>query len=174
MERQANAIDAGDQAPTLTLFWDRDIPSDGDGIRGTYGYYSASQFQTSGDVSSTAIAVFLQDRWTPTDRLTIHGGLRAEREQLPSYRRENSGITFGFGDKLAPRLGASWDLKGNGRWLASAHWGLYYDLVKLYLAREAFGANNHGQSRFTLDTSDWPSLSCTGATPGELVCRYAG
>lgn len=176
VERQTNSVDAGDRAPTLSLQWDRATTQFGPNGRGAFGYYVATLFQTLGDVSSTAIAGFLQDRWTVHDRVTLHVGVRAENEHLPSYLEGNPGISFGFGDKLAPRVGAAWDVTGDGRWLVSSHWGLYHDLTKLTLARLTFGADHFYQTSFTLDTADWPSLSCTGPSealscPGEFLGR---
>ena len=178
IERQANSIDAGDRAPSLSLQWDRDASRVGfdEGTRGPFGYYVATLFQTLGEVSSTAVAGFLQDRWIVHDRITLQLGLRAESEHLPSYLDGNPGISFGFGDKLAPRLGAAWDATGDGRWLVSFHWGLYHDLTKLFLPRITFSADHFYQTYFTLDTPDWRSLSCTGAAenlscPGTYLGR---
>ena len=37
------------------------------------------------------------------DKLTVNYGVRLDQTNIPSYRAENPGIKFGFGDKIAPR-----------------------------------------------------------------------
>ena len=41
------------------------------------------------------------------------------------------GVEWGFGKKLAPRVGFAYDLKGDGRWKAYGSWGIFYDIFKL-------------------------------------------
>ncbi|HYP49323.1 MAG TPA: TonB-dependent receptor, partial [Pyrinomonadaceae bacterium] len=43
------------------------------------------QFQTVGQASNTAHTLFVQDKWQPTDRLTLNLGVRAESEKIPSF-----------------------------------------------------------------------------------------
>ena len=53
-------------------------------------------------------------------RLTVNAGARLEHEFMPPYQRVVNGrevanpIDFGWGDKIAPRLGAAWDVTGSG------------------------------------------------------------
>ena len=75
-------------------------------------------------------------------------------------------IRFGFGDKLAPRLGASYDVRGDGRFKVFGSWGRYFDWTKYELARGGFGGDIwHVQYR-SLDTTDAFSLSGTNL-PGR-------
>lgn len=115
----------------------RDIPS----TPGAIGSGKLSTFRTTGDVSGTNHAIYIQDRWQPTSKLTLNLGLRAENENIPSYARGLSGFSFGWGSKLAPRLGASYDLTGDGKTKLSGFFGLFYDRMKLTLARSQFGAD---------------------------------
>ena len=55
-----------------------------------------------------------------SDRLTLNYGVRTERERVPSYadpalKLAKYAIEFGYGDKVAPRLGFAYDLFGTGR-----------------------------------------------------------
>ena len=68
-------------------------------------------------------ALFIQDAWTVTPRLTLNLGVRAENEHVPSHRPENPGIHFGFGDKIAPPVGFAFDVRGDGRWKLYGSWG---------------------------------------------------
>ena len=68
-----------------------------------------------------AVAVLLGG---PSYAVTLGGplpglnlGLRMDKENLPSYNSLPgfNGINFGWGDKLAPRVGAAYDVLGNGK-----------------------------------------------------------
>ncbi|MPZ19336.1 MAG: hypothetical protein GEV06_15685 [Luteitalea sp.] len=102
-------------------------------------------FETFGDAWTSAedgnrrIALFLQDRWSPTSRLTITAGIRYERQQ-PYYgdgirtpvlsdvfdEQVAPGRTLLTSSKLVPRLGVSWDPLGDGRSVIKAFYGRYY------------------------------------------------
>jgi hypothetical protein len=118
------------------------------------------------------VGLFVQDSWTPHSRLTLNLGLRAEQERVPSYATEpgedEHAIDFGFGDKLAPRLGFAWDPKGDGRWKVYGSWGLYYDIMKIDMPLGSFGAEWWTQRRYSLDTFDWPSIGVNDRFPGTL------
>ena len=132
---------------------------------GTYGHYRVLQIATQGEVNSENNAVFLQDSWRPTDRLTLNLGVRAERERIPSYSsREDipaTAIGFDWGDKIAPRLGFAYDLRGNGRWKLYGSYGVFYDTTKLEMPRGAFGGDNWVDWFFGLETFDWESIAGT-------------
>ena len=162
IERVRNEVTRGDQAPTVQLFWDRAlVTNDGRRVRGTYGYYNVTRnVITEGAIEANNVGLFVQDAWTVHPRLTLNLGLRAESEHAPSYQPDKPGVEFGFGDKLAPRLGFAWDVRGDARWKAYGSWGVFYDLMKLTIGRVMFGGERWMNYRFTLDTFDWPSIQC--------------
>ena len=103
-------------------------------------------------------------------------GLRADRTYIPSYRPENPSLSFSFAQKIAPRIGAAYDVKGDGRWKAYGSWGIFYDIEKLDMPRGAWGADKWIDYTYTLDTFDWKSVDCAdelGETgcPGTLIQR---
>lgn len=93
----------------------------------------------SGKVSSVNHAYFAQDSWQISKRLTLNLGVRAETETVPSFRAGNPGIKFGLKDKLAPRLGAAYDILGNGKWKVFGSYGRFFDRFKYELPRGSFG-----------------------------------
>ena len=107
-------------------------------------------------------------------RLTINLGLRTENETVPFYStvgvRDVEPIHFSFGDKLAPRAGAAWDVTGDGRWKVHGSWGVFYDIFKLAMPQLAFGGLQSAVYSFKLETYDWPHLlnspDCPPACPG--------
>jgi hypothetical protein len=110
---------------------------------GTYGFYSVDTGGTVGTAGSNITHLYVQDSWRLHRRLTVNAGVRFEKEVIPSFRPEvqEYAIKFGFGDKISPRLGASFDLFGNGKVKLSAGWGRYFDWTKYELARGTFGGD---------------------------------
>jgi len=141
--------------------------------RGTYGYYVWEDgVKNTGKVNSRNQGFFLQDTWRAGSRLTLNIGVRFENEFLPPYKPEVNGIKvanpvkFGWGDKIAPRLGAAYDIKGDGRWKASASYGVFYDTLKYELARGSFGSDYWFSHVYTLNDPNVLNLSF--ANPGAL------
>ncbi|HSS95476.1 MAG TPA: hypothetical protein VLK33_00520, partial [Terriglobales bacterium] len=123
---------------------------------GTFGYYSVDLFGTIGTAGSNITHIYGQDSWQPFRRLTVNIGARFEKEVIPSFRPDVQKIAlqWGFGDKIAPRLGASYDLLGNGKVKVSGGWGRYYDWIKYDLPRGTFGGDVWHVFYRTLDQAD--------------------
>jgi outer membrane receptor protein involved in Fe transport len=175
-ERLGNDVNTGQQAPNITLNWNSsrttiDVPARI--VRGTYGHYIVLRQYTEGQIHSNNYGLFFQDAWTVNNKLTLNLGLRSDQEDVPSYREENPGIHFSFKDKLAPRVGFAYDVKGDGRWKAYGSWGMFYDISKLEMPRGSFGADHWISYYWTLDTFDWPNINCTGepdsGCPGTFI-----
>lgn len=174
LDRYANDVLSGEQQPVVQLFWgDTHQALDGSANKGTFGYYHWRQFQTTGAVQSNSIGMYIQDSWTINNNLTINAGLRTERERVPAFRTDLGGskypIDFSFSEKLAPRVGFAYDVRGDGRWKAYGSWGYFYDLMKLELPRGAFGGDKWLQRYYTLDTANWTSIGVNGNFPGTFI-----
>ena len=173
-ERLSNDVLTGAQAPTVTLNWNASRTTLDDpprSVRGAYGFYTVARNYTDGKIHSNNIGLFLQDAWTISDRLTLNLGLRADSEELPSYRPENPGLKFSLADKLAPRVGFAYDVNGNGKWKAYGSWGMFYDISKLEMPRGAWGAEKWVDYHYTLDTYDFTTIDCEGPSgcPGTFI-----
>jgi len=157
----------GFTADRMSMDWNVSIL----GQRGTYGYYKNYDIGTSGDVTSNNTAAYIQDSWSPAPRWTLNLGLRLERESLTPLVKTGTPapeIGFGAGEKIAPRLGVAWDVRGDGRWKLFANGGAFYDMLKHSLPRDGFGGGRFRVDYYTLDTYDWKSLD--GKNPsGRLV-----
>ncbi len=131
----------------VTFYWNR-TPSFNQNT-GTYGYYQVEDGRTIGSAGATITHLYFQDSWRIHPRLTLNVGLRTEREVIPSYNEAKAleilgtkyAFKFGFGDKLAPRLGASLDVFGDGKLKVYGGWGRYFDWTKYDLSRGTFGAD---------------------------------
>jgi hypothetical protein len=125
------------------------------------------------------MGLYLNDNWRVSKRLTLNLGVRFENEFLPPYTPEVNGrkianpVSFGWGDKIAPRLGVAYDVLGDGRWKLSGSFGIYYDVMKYELARGSFGGDYWWSYVYKLDRPN--VLSLGRATPGALgaeITRY--
>ena len=127
----------------VLLYWDQAITFAGRTDRGTYGYYEVHETGRVGSAGAVNAAAYVQDSWNVLPRLNLNIGLRTEKDAVPSFRRSNSsvGIRFGWADRMAPRLAASYDLRGDGRFRVSGGWGRFFDLTKFDLGRNVFGAD---------------------------------
>jgi hypothetical protein len=184
VDRLANSVFLGNQANVVRLYWGKSYS----GQKGDYGYYRIRSngqdprkgFITTGDVATNNYGLFIQDAWTVSSKLTVNLGLRTENEKVPPFVNGTgipaSAINFNFADKLAPRLGFAYDIKGDGKWKAYGSWGIFYDIFKMNLARGSFGGEKWLEYCYTLDTYDYKSLisntSCpsnTAACSGKLI-----
>jgi hypothetical protein len=146
---------------------------------GAYGYYAVHDRRITNRAGSDIHALYIQDQWTLGNRLTLNLGIRTENEHIPDFRPEADGaaaIKFSMKDKLAPRLGAAFDVLGDGRMKVFGSWGLYYDWTKYELPRGSFGAETWCTFYRSLDTLDFGSLNLDNmpgrdlwVTPG--TCR---
>jgi hypothetical protein len=145
----------------VLLNWDRTFAATSSAVggRGKYGYYEVNDRGTVGQAGANIISLYIQDQWTPTSRLTLNLGVRTENEKVPTFRPEiaENAIEFGFGDKIAPRLGASYDVRGDGRVKLYGSWGRYFDWTKYELSRGSVGGDFwrvYYRGRDTLDVAN--------------------
>jgi hypothetical protein len=94
---------------------------------------------TFGAASNLNQGLYIQDKLQPTSRLTLNLGVRFEKEDLPSFNSFGAPIKFGWGDKIAPRLGFAFDLFGDGNTKIFASYGKFNDRLKYNLPRGLFG-----------------------------------
>jgi hypothetical protein len=113
------------------------------------------RFGTNGIGSNRYQATYFQDKWRPTSRLTLNLGLRLENENLPAFNTAGGGqpIKFGWGKKIAPRLGVSWDPFGSGKTRIYGSYGLFYDRLKFELPRGSFGGDLYRIDYFPIPAS---------------------
>ncbi len=158
----------------INVFWDRAfnslVPATPRNARGPYGYYEYHEIGTGGTTGANLGSFYLQDNWRPIRRLTINLGFRFESETVPSFQREikETAFHFGWGQKFAPRLGASYDVFGDGRMKLYGSWGRYYDWVKYELARGTFGGDYWRVRYYALETPNVFGLSSTNRPGAPL------
>jgi len=133
------------------------------GCTGQYGYMYLYDYGSLGQATSMNHALFVQDAWTIGHGVTINAGLRVEREYLPAENQPQGGISkpinFGWGDKIAPRIGAAWDVLNNGKWKVFGSYGKFYDIMKLNLAISSFNGQYWNNCYYALSTQNLASIA---------------
>ena len=144
---------------------DYDVPQ----FTGTYGYYMirsgwTSPYGYTWKIHRNNYALYLQDSWTIGGKLTLNAGVRTESEYIPSFNPEFDikPIQFGFADKLAPRLGLVYDVFGDSSLKVFASYGIYYDVMKLYMAEGAYGGFKWKTDYYTLDNPNFLEIAASG------------
>ncbi len=119
----------------------------------TYGsYVYGSIYDVGLEANIVRSSAFIQDNASPTDNITLNLGLRYDRtngyDQRDGQRTEfgspwapsGSGLITKYYN-LAPRLGGTWDLAGDGRLVAHGSWGRYFEKVAIgHVSRASGGA----------------------------------
>lgn len=157
---------------------------------GAYGYYYVRGSFTSPyggvwNIHANNYSAYVQDSWTIKNRLTINFGLRAESQYIPSMTTDSSypgytdkPVKFDLGQMLAPRLGIVYDVFGDSSLKVFASYGIYYDVMKLYMAELTFGGWKRKQDYYALQNPDWTLIAASGllddATSQAAGGTYAG
>ncbi len=122
-----------------------------DTCRGNWGTVNLRELGTNGKAASKNYALYVQDAWTVGHGLSLNLGVRFDKEHVPTFVAGNPGISFGFTDKVAPRLGASWDVLQNGKLKLYGSFGYFFDIMKYELPRGSFGGDYWHDCAYALD-----------------------
>jgi hypothetical protein len=152
--------------------------------QGRFGYFSIGNSVTNtGSASQSAKALYFQDNWQVGHGLTLNLGIRFDQETQPPYDPTRfPSVDFGWGDKIAPRIGGAYDVLRNGKLKVYASYGKFFDIMKMGLARGSFGSDYWHNCVYAMDSADYskitPSLNlgggcpATGPAPGVTVGRF--
>lgn len=118
-------------------------------------YYRILERVSSGSFDTVTSAIYIEDTWQVTDDIVLNLGLRNE-----TFDNKNiEGKSFiKVDNQLAPRLGAAWDINGDGESKLYAHYGHYYLPVAANTNLRMAGAELYTRRYFALDGLDADSL----------------
>lgn len=152
--------------------------------QGRYGYFVVGTGVTNtGGTKQSAHALYFQDAWTVGHGLTLNLGVRFDQERQPPYDPTRfPTVEFGWGQKIAPRLGGAYDLFHNGKVKIYASYGKFFDIMKMGLARGSFGSDYWHNCVYAMDTTNFTSITpaypagggcpASGPAPGVTVGRF--
>jgi hypothetical protein len=156
------------QAENMTMF------GVAGGCRGNWGTVNLRELGTSGKAASKNYALYVQDAWTVGHGLSLNLGVRFDKEHVPTFVAGNPGISFGFTQKVAPRLGASWDVKQNGKLKLYGSFGYFFDIMKYELPRGSFGGDWWHDCVYALDDPNVFSAIVPARGSDTHYCPRAG
>ena len=110
-------------------------------------------YDNDGGWTSTQNAYYVQDSWEVTDRLTLNLGIRNE-----GFENENiAGVAFvDLQNQWAPRLGATYDVFGDGESKLFGFYGRYFLPVAVNTNQRLAGAEFFIQDTWTLNRTGVP------------------
>ncbi len=138
---------------------------------GVNGYVTVMDYGSKGKATSFNHSFFAQDSWTLGKGVTVDYGLRIEKEYLPGETLAGGfpakPIQFGWADKLAPRIGAAWDVLKNGKLKAFGGYGVFNDVMKLNLAISSFGGQYWQNCTYVLNTANYTTVNPSFGADGR-------
>lgn len=123
---------------------------------GAIGHGVMYRYGELGSGSNLNQSLYFQDKWQPVSRLTLNLGVRVEKEALPSFNGIDVPFSFGWGDKIAPRIGGAFDLFGDGKTKIFGSYGKFYDRLKFKMAQGSFGGNFYRVDFFEIFANSGP------------------
>jgi hypothetical protein len=129
---------------------DRDLPNGARVPDGALAYIDARRYITGAPVSTEAQAIYIEDNWNITDNLLLNIGVRADKFENTLA----SGATFAkadFSDMIAPRVGFSWDVRGDGTMKLFGNAGRYYIPITNKLTDYFGGGTTDEHTYYALD-----------------------
>ncbi len=103
----------------------------------------------------TTYSGFLNDVWRMNRQLTVNLGLRYDKNST----QDQGGKLVGNDSAFSPRLGVTWDINGNGTWIANAGYGHYVGMFNTQIADAASAAGRESNYSFWYQG---PAVNTTG------------
>jgi len=146
----------------------------GNHCRGNYGYFTVHDgVDNVGTARGYNSALYFQDGWQVGHTgLTINAGVRFDNEYLPPYTPGASSISFDYGQKVAPRIGAAYDVLHNGKLKIYGSYGKFFDIIKYSLPSGSFGGQYWHDCTYAWDDYNYNTITPTA--PNNHSCPTSG
>lgn len=129
---------------------------------GVTAYVDARHYITGAPVSTKTQAFYVEDNWNVTPNLLLNLGVRADKFENTLA----SGALFAkadFSDMISPRVGFSWDMKGDGTTKLFGNAGRYYIPLTNKLTDYFGGGTTDEHTYYVLNGWTEQTDSTTGA-----------
>jgi TonB-dependent receptor-like protein len=141
----------------------------GNFLAGTPTSYTLTIGDPTRDFRVWDLALFAQDDVRLRPNLTLNLGLRFE--SLTEWKEKNDLTNFGYGNEMfrpAPRVGAAWDVRGDGNWVVRGAYGLSYDRVNFFFLRSLQFQQPYIRTITLLPTADPLRVEALGPNVGQV------
>lgn len=116
------------------------------------------------DSTGEVRGAYLQDSWDPLPNLTLKLGLRYDRSEFTNNIGERV-VDF---TKVQPRIGAAWDVQGDGKTILRANWGRFMHPASTRLSSVA-AFDDRAQPRINAFSCEYLRQQTFGLPPGSGV-----
>lgn len=156
MDREVMDSDSSVIYPGDGVSYQVQAATPGDNLNGTVipagatAIVDARHYITGAPVSTEARAFYVEDNWNVTPNLLLNLGVRADK----FHNKLASGGTFAkanFSDMVSPRVGFSWDMKGDGSTKLFGNAGRYYIPLTNKIADYFGGGTTDEHTYYVLD-----------------------
>lgn len=125
---------------------------------GADAYVRARRYEIAGEFETINSAYYLEDNWSVTPNLLLNIGLRLEAFD----NKDGEGRSYiKMDDMVAPRFGASWDIKGDGTMKLFGNVGRYFLPVANVINIKQAGGLLDERTYYVLD--GWQTLEFNGS-----------
>ena len=150
-------------------------------------------------ISNEEFSLFAQDSWQIRRNVTLNYGLRWDAQVMPETvdpqttafaafltdaRFPSDGTIPSQWSMWQPRLGVAWDVRGNGRSVVRASWGVYYARQNMLsqvgsvttngLQQQTIFASTANMVAFGAPTPTWPGIFTPAALPDGQFPLFSG
>ena len=150
-------------------------------------------------ITNNEFSLFAQDSWQIRPNVTLNYGLRWDAQTMPeTVDPTTTAFAFVLNDPTfpsdgtipsqwsmwQPRLGVAWDVKGNGKSLVRASWGVYYARQNMLsqvgsvttngLQQQTIFANTANLLSFGAPTPTWPNIVTPTPLPDGQFPLFSG
>jgi hypothetical protein len=149
------------------------------------------------DINNEEVALFVQDKWQVTSRVTLDYGLRWDAQFMPETvdpkttayasflndpRFPSDGTIPDQVNQWQPRVGVAWDATGDGKTLVRGSLGIYYARQNMLSQVGSVTTNGIQQKTDYRNTAftafanmpTWPNLLPPSATPPGTFPSFSG
>jgi hypothetical protein len=112
-------------------------------------------------------SAFINDAWRLNDRFSFNAGFRYDRNSS----KDQGGVPVVKDSQWSPRLGVTWDVKGNGKWIANGGYARYVQGVSGAVVDQ--GSKGGRTASYSWAYSATAPTYNTNCVPGSTPCLTA-